>query len=152
MRCWYAFGVAAPLAAPITPQTAQTVTVTRRRDLGLSSRRTSAGPYHRAAETGVFVMLASMKLCALFGLYTVCARPGRLLPSRACDVPRGRGSAKSLAPNGDSVISSRIRHIPAIACVVALALGTASAATADPGPVASKQAEAQSIIAQINTI
>src|SRR5580765_29643 len=102
MRCWYAFGVAAPLAAPITPQTAQTVTVTRRRDLGLSSRRTSAGPYHRAAETGVFVMLASMRLCALFGLFSGCARPGRLLPSRPCDAPQVLGSAWFVAPpDGD---------------------------------------------------
>jgi cell wall-associated NlpC family hydrolase len=53
---------------------------------------------------------------------------------------------------GISVISSRIRHIPALACVVAVAFGMASAATAEPGPVASKQAEAQSIISQISTI
>ena len=33
-----------------------------------------------------------------------------------------------------------------------MAFGLASAATADPGPVASKEAEAQSIISQINTI
>ena len=80
------------------------------------------------------------------------ARPGSLLPSRACDVPGGSGSAKVLAPDGDFAISSRIRHIPAVACVFAVAFGIASAASAEPGPVASKQAEAQSIIAQINTI
>jgi peptidoglycan DL-endopeptidase CwlO len=37
-------------------------------------------------------------------------------------------------------------------CSVAVALGVASGATAEPGPVASKQAEAQSIISQINTL
>ena len=57
-----------------------------------------------------------------------------------------------MAPDGDSVIRPRIRHIPQLRASVAVAFGVASAATADPGPVASKQAEAQSIIAQINTI
>src|SRR6266508_7006816 len=35
----------------------------------------------QGAEIGVFVMLASMKLCALFGLFSACSRPRRLLPS-----------------------------------------------------------------------
>jgi peptidoglycan DL-endopeptidase CwlO len=57
-----------------------------------------------------------------------------------------------LPPDGDFVIRSRIHHIPAVACVIAVAFGVASAATAEPGPVSSKQAEAQRIISQINTI
>src|SRR6266536_2481430 len=97
-------------------------------------------------------MLSSMKLCALFGLFLPCARPRRLLPSRPCDVPLVLGSACSSPPHRDSVIRSRIRHIPAVACVVAVAFGVASAATAEPGPVASKEAEAQSIISRISTI
>ena len=64
----------------------------------------------------------------------------------------GGGSAKSLLPDGESVIRPRIRHIPALLCAVATAFGVASAATAEPGPVASKQAEAQSIISQISSI
>jgi peptidoglycan DL-endopeptidase CwlO len=57
-----------------------------------------------------------------------------------------------LPPDGESVIRLRFRHIPALVCPVVVALGVASAATAEPGPVASKQAEAQSIISQINTL
>jgi cell wall-associated NlpC family hydrolase len=57
-----------------------------------------------------------------------------------------------LPPSGESVIRPRIRHIPALLCAVTVAFGVASAATAEPGPVASKQAEAQSIISQINGI
>ncbi len=57
-----------------------------------------------------------------------------------------------MPPDGDPAIRSRIRHIPAVACIVAVAFGVTSAATAEPGPVASKQAEAQSIISQISTI
>jgi cell wall-associated NlpC family hydrolase len=57
-----------------------------------------------------------------------------------------------LPPDGESVIRSKIRHIPALLCVVAVALGTVGAATADPGTVAGKQAEAQRIIAQIDSI
>jgi peptidoglycan DL-endopeptidase CwlO len=57
-----------------------------------------------------------------------------------------------LPPNREFVIRSKIRHIPAFLCVVAVALGTVGAATADPGTVAGKQAEAQSIIAQIDSI
>src|SRR6266511_940083 len=44
----------------------------------------------QGAEIGVFVMLASMKLCALFGLFWACSRPRRLLPSSPCDVPGER--------------------------------------------------------------
>jgi peptidoglycan hydrolase CwlO-like protein len=58
-----------------------------------------------------------------------------------------------LPPVGETVIRPRIRHIPALLCAAAaVAFGIASAATAEPGPVASKQAEAQSIISQINSI
>jgi peptidoglycan DL-endopeptidase CwlO len=57
-----------------------------------------------------------------------------------------------LPPGGESVIRPRIRHIPVVLCAVAVAFGVASAATAEPGPVASKQAEAQSIISQISSI
>ena len=66
-------------------------------------------------------------------------------------LPRGVGSGV-LPPDGESGISLRISHIPAFLCVVLVAFGVTSAATADPGPVASKQAEAQSIIAQISSL
>jgi cell wall-associated NlpC family hydrolase len=57
-----------------------------------------------------------------------------------------------LPPARESVIRSKIRHIPALLCVVAAALGTVSAATAEPGTVAGKQAEAQRIISQITSL
>ena len=57
-----------------------------------------------------------------------------------------------MPPDGEPVIRLRIRHIPALVCPVVVALGVASGATAEPGPIASKQAEAQSIISQINTL
>lgn len=57
-----------------------------------------------------------------------------------------------MPPDGEIVIRSKIRHIPALLCVIAAALGTVSAATADPGTVSGKQAEAQRIIAQIDSI
>ena len=66
-------------------------------------------------------------------------------------LPKGAGSGV-LPPRGESGISLRISHIPALLCVVLVAFGVTSAATADPGPVASKQAEAQSIIAQISSL
>jgi hypothetical protein len=97
-------------------------------------------------------MLASMKLCALFGLFLPCSRPRRLLPSRPCDVPGGIRERLFCPLTGSPVIRSRIRHIPAVACIVGVAFGITSAATAEPGPVASKEAEANSIISQINTI
>ena len=59
---------------------------------------------------------------------------------------------RTLPLDGESVIRSSIRHIPALLCVVAAALASVSAATADPGTVSGKQAEAQRIIAQINSI
>jgi cell wall-associated NlpC family hydrolase len=57
-----------------------------------------------------------------------------------------------LPPGGESVIRPRIRHIPVVLCAATAAFGVASAATAEPGPVASKQAQAQSIISQIGSI
>ena len=97
-------------------------------------------------------MLASMTTLRTFWLVIQLAlvREG-CYPPELVTFP-GEREREVLPPDGESVIRSRIRHIPAVACVVAVAFGVASAATADPGPVASKQAEAQSIIAQINTI
>ena len=57
-----------------------------------------------------------------------------------------------MPPDGDPAIRLRIRHIPAVACVIAVGFVVNSAASAEPGPVASKEAEAQSIINQISTI
>jgi len=68
-------------------------------------------------------------------------------------LPGEGGSGESFCSlTGNSVIRPRIRHIPALLCAVAVAFGVASAATAEPGPVASKRAEAQSIISQISSI
>jgi cell wall-associated NlpC family hydrolase len=57
-----------------------------------------------------------------------------------------------LPPTERFVIRSKIRHIPAFLCAIAVALGTVSAATADPGTVAGKQAQAQQIIGQIESL
>jgi peptidoglycan DL-endopeptidase CwlO len=81
-----------------------------------------------------------------------CRHPERLLPSGACDAPTGSTQSGVLSPDGESGISLRISHIPALLCVVVVAFGVTSAATADNGPVASKQAEAQSIISQIGSL
>ena len=56
-----------------------------------------------------------------------------------------------LAPDVESVIRSRIRYIPAVVCAF-VALAATGAATADPGTVAGKQAEAQRILGEINSI
>ena len=40
-----------------------------------------------------------------------------------------------MPPTERFVIRSKIRHIPAFLCAIAVALGTVSAATADPGMV-----------------
>ena len=58
----------------------------------------------------------------------------------------------SVAPHRESVIRFRIRHIAAGVCAFAAALAATGAATADPGTVASKQAEAQRILGEINSI
>lgn len=57
-----------------------------------------------------------------------------------------------MPPDGESVIHLTLRHISAVICVAAATLGAAGAATADPGTVAGKQAEAQQIISQIDAL
>ena len=57
-----------------------------------------------------------------------------------------------MPPDGESAISLRIRHIPALVCIVAVAFGVTSAATAEPGSIAAKQAQERNIISQIDSI
>ena len=109
---------------------------------------TTEGPKSRQ-----FVRLARIdEFVSFLACSSPCRHPERLLPSGACDAPAGSTTAAFLSPDGESGISLRISHIPAFVCVVVVAFGVTSAATADNGPVASKQAEAQSIIAQISSL
>ena len=92
---------------------------------------------------------ASSGFLTVFGLKSGCRRPESLLGCRTCAVPALR---YAIDPNFMLAANSRIRQVQAFLVVIAAALLAAVSATADPGTVASKQAQAQQVLGQINQI
>ncbi len=103
----------------------------------------------------MFVLRKDRAEIAVFGSVERCGYPTGLLGCPTCDGP-GPHRAATCGRTGERVIRSRTRQAPLIlmlltALFVAASLASVRSAAADPS-ISAKQAEAQSVLAQIQEI